>query len=99
MNFRLIVAAGGSGFLDRLLDRFTDFAGALLNSAKHFFMLPFGELQIVIRELGSFLFQLAFGDVPVAFNFECSHNGTVYFWFWFSFAANVAARVFAQSRR
>jgi hypothetical protein len=31
-------------------------------------------LQIAIRERGPFLFQLAFGDVPVAFDFECSHN-------------------------
>jgi hypothetical protein len=31
-------------------------------------------LQIVIRELGPFLFQLALGNVPVALDFECGHN-------------------------
>jgi hypothetical protein len=30
-------------------------------------------LQVVIRELGPLLFQLALGDVPVAFNFEFVH--------------------------
>jgi len=29
-------------------------------------VLAFGELEIVIRELGPLLFQLALGDVPVA---------------------------------
>jgi hypothetical protein len=31
-------------------------------------------LKIAICELGPFLFQLALGDVPVTFDFECSHN-------------------------
>jgi hypothetical protein len=31
-------------------------------------------LEIVIRQLGPFLFQLALGDVPVAFDFECVHE-------------------------
>jgi hypothetical protein len=31
-------------------------------------------LEIIIREPGPFLFQLALGDVPVAFDFECGHN-------------------------
>jgi hypothetical protein len=71
----LFAAAGGTGFLDRLFDRFTGFARALLNPANKFSLLAFGVLEIVIRELGPFLFQLALGDVPVAFDFECSHNG------------------------
>jgi len=70
----LIAAAGGAGFLDRLFDRFAGFAGALLNPANQFFLLAFGVLQIVIRELGPLLLQLALGDVPVAFDFECGHN-------------------------
>jgi hypothetical protein len=70
----LFAAAGGAGFLDGLFDRFTGFAGALLNAANQFFLLAFGVLEIVIRELGPFLFQLALGDVPVAFDFECGHN-------------------------
>jgi hypothetical protein len=70
----LLAAAGGAGFLERLLDRFAGFPGALLNPANQFFLLAFDVLEIVIRELGPFLFQLALGDVPVAFDFECSHN-------------------------
>ena len=67
-------SAGGIGFLDRLFDGFTSFAGALLNPAKQLFLFSFGVLEIVIREGGPFLFQFTFGDVPVAFNFECSHS-------------------------
>jgi len=31
-------------------------------------------LEIAIREFGPLLLQLALGDVPVAFDFECRHN-------------------------
>jgi hypothetical protein len=72
----LFAAAGGAGFLDSLFDRFAGFARALLNPANQFFLLAFGVLEIVIRELGPLLFQLAFGDVPVAFDFECGHNSS-----------------------
>ena len=65
-----LVAAGvGGGFLDGLFDRFTAFAGTLLNPAEYFFELAFSELEIVIRKLGPLLFQFALGDVPVAFDF------------------------------
>jgi hypothetical protein len=43
-----------------LLDRFTGFAGALLNAAQKFIVLAFEALEI-IRELGPLLFQLALG--------------------------------------
>jgi hypothetical protein len=69
-----MAATGGAGFFDRFFDRFAGFTGALLNPANQFFLFAFGVLEIVIRELGPLLFQLAFGDVPVAFDFECSHN-------------------------
>ena len=70
----LFAAAGGAEFLDRVFDRFAGFARALLNPANQFFLLAFGELQIAVRELGPFLFQLALGDVPVAFDFKCGYN-------------------------
>src|ERR1019366_1167511 len=73
-DIRLLAAARGAGFLEHLLDRLAGFPGALLNPANKFFLLAFGVLEIVIRELGPLLFQLALGDVPVAFDFECSHN-------------------------
>jgi hypothetical protein len=74
----LFAAAGGAGFLDGLFNCFAGFARALLNPANQFFLLAFDELQIAIRELGPFLFQLALGDVPVAFDFECSHNSLLF---------------------
>ena len=64
------------GIFDHFFDRFARFASDLLNAADHFFLLAFEELQIVIREFGPFLFQLALGDVPVAFDFECCHNNS-----------------------
>jgi hypothetical protein len=76
-----LFAATGRGFLESLFDRFTGFAGALLNAAQQFVVLAFGELEIVIRELGPFLFQLALGDVPVAFAFESVHNNSLVFVF------------------
>jgi len=90
----LFAAAGGAGFLERLFDRFPGFSGALLNPANKFFLLAFGVLEIVIRELGPLLFQLALGDVPVAFDFKFVHNSS--FYFSFLFAANVTAKVFSQ---
>jgi hypothetical protein len=68
--------AGVREFLDRFFDRFTGFAGALLNPAKQFTVLAFGVLEIVLRELGPLLVQLALGDVPVSFDFACSHNSS-----------------------
>ena len=68
-----LLAAAGSGFLDGLFHRFPGFAGALLNAAQQFVVLAFGALQIVIRELGPLLLELALGDVPVALDFECVH--------------------------
>src|ERR1017187_2246630 len=61
-DIRLLAAAGGAGFLERLLNRFTGFPGALLNPANKLFLLAFGILEIVIRELGPLLFQLSRGE-------------------------------------
>jgi hypothetical protein len=75
-----MTAAGGIGgvFLDRLLDGFMGFAGALLDPAVQFVALAVGVLEIVIRELGPLLFQFAFGNVPVAFDFERSHSSSYF---------------------
>jgi hypothetical protein len=78
-----LFAAAGRGFFDGLFDRCTGFAGALLNAAQQFLVLAFGELEIVIRELGPLLLQLAFGDVPVAFDFKFFHNTLLCFVFRF----------------
>src|ERR1039458_2685456 len=91
------VRAGGSlrgaGFLDGFLDRFPGFAGAFLNPAQQFFLLAFGELEIVIRELGPLLLQLTLGDVPVAFDFECVHSSS-FCCCSCSSAVNVTAKLF-----
>src|ERR1035438_4819631 len=94
-DIRLLTAAGGAGFLERLLDRFAGFPGALLNSANKLFLLAFGVLEIVIRELGPLLFQLPFGDVPVAFDFKCVHNALSCFAFVF-LAPSPTAKVFLE---
>jgi hypothetical protein len=70
----LFATATGAGFLERFFDRFAGFARALLDPADQFILLAFGVLEIIIRELRPFLFQLALGDVPVAFDFEFVHN-------------------------
>ena len=71
------MAAAGGGFLDRFFDCFTGFAGALLDPAKQFIALAISILEIVIREFGPLLLQLAFGDVPVTFDFKCRrHNNS-----------------------
>jgi hypothetical protein len=93
----LVAAAGGAGFLDGLFDRFAGFAGALLNPANQFVLFAFGVLEIAIRELGPFLFQLALGDVPVTFDFQCGHNiSSVICYFSFQFAADMTAKMFPR---
>jgi hypothetical protein len=57
-----------------LFDCFTDFAGMLLKLTQQFLGLAFDVLQTVVRELGTFLFQLALYDVAVAFDFELIHR-------------------------
>jgi hypothetical protein len=89
----LFATASGAGFIERLFDRFAGFPGALLNSADQFLGLAFGELEIVVRELGPFLFQFALGDVPVAFDFKCIHNSDYCFVVCFSFAVNATTKV------
>jgi hypothetical protein len=57
-----------------LFDCFTDSAGVFLNPPQQFLGLAFDVLKFVVRELGPLLFQLAFDDVAVAFDFEFVHR-------------------------
>jgi hypothetical protein len=68
--------AGRGEFLNGLFYRFTGFARSLLNPTEQFFVLALAELEVVIRELGPLLFQLALGNVPIAFDFEFVHNSS-----------------------
>lgn len=43
--------------------------GPLLNASQEFIFLTLFEEQVVIGELGPFLFQVAFDIVPLAFEF------------------------------
>jgi hypothetical protein len=79
----LFTPAGVAGILDGLLDGFAGFPGPLLNAPDQFFLFAFGVLEIVIRELGPFLFQLALGDVPVAFDFKFGHDVLILVLVWF----------------
>jgi len=64
----------GGGF-DGILNRLAGLAGTFLDPAEEFFLEALDVLEIVIGERGPLLFELAFGDVPIAFDFEFCHNG------------------------
>jgi hypothetical protein len=76
-----LFTAAGRGFLYSFFDGFSGFAGALLNAAQQFIVFALGASEIVIREVGPLLFQLALGDVPIALDFECVHNALFFFSF------------------
>jgi len=63
-----------TALFDRLFNRFTGFAGVLLNPAKQLLGLAYGALDLVVREFGPLLFQLALDDINIAFGFECGHK-------------------------
>ena len=65
-----LFAATRGGFLDG----FTDSVGVFLNPPQQFLGLAFNVLKFVVREFGPLLFQLAFDDVAVAFDFEFVHR-------------------------
>ena len=67
-------AAERGGFFDGLFNHLTGFACGLLNSTEQFLLFTRDVLEIVIRQLGPLLFQLALGNVPIAFDFECVHG-------------------------
>ena len=64
--------------MDGLFDGFARFTGAFLDAPQQFIFLALGEGEIAIGEFAPFLFQFTFGDVPVAFDFECRHNVCFY---------------------
>ena len=84
------MAAIAATFVNDALDFFLVLAGAFLDASDQFVFLAIHELQVVVRELRKFLFQPAFGDVPVAFHFQCVHKRFVGV---DGFVASVAARV------
>jgi hypothetical protein len=61
-------------FTGGLRDFFGRLPGAFLDATDQLVLLAADKLLIVGSELGEFLFQLAFGDVPVPFDCESAHN-------------------------
>jgi hypothetical protein len=76
--------SGGKRLIDCLFNGHTGLTGALLNPTEQFVMLPFNVLEIVIRERGPLLFQLAFSDIPVAFDIERVHSSSFFSLFSFN---------------
>jgi hypothetical protein len=48
-------------------------AGAPLDTANDFVLVALLELKVIIGQVSPFLFQLALGNVPVAFHFGFIH--------------------------
>jgi hypothetical protein len=61
------------GFAEGALNLRAGLAGAFLDAANQFIFFPGNELEIVIGKVGPFLFDFAFGNIPIAFNFEFIH--------------------------
>jgi hypothetical protein len=59
--------------LDFPVNLFPALAKALLQAAKQFLFLAFGECEIVVRELRILLLELSFYFVPVAFDLKFIH--------------------------
>jgi hypothetical protein len=96
MAARLLAVASCGVFLDRAFNHFTGFPGDLLNPADQLVLFAFSVGEVIIRELRPFLFQLAFGDIPVAFNLECVHLICV-FWLFMFFIRQPDGKVFGLS--
>jgi hypothetical protein len=60
--------------IDRFFDCFAGFAGVLLNPAEQFLRLAFRALELIVRETGARLIELAFDDVKIAFDFKFGHK-------------------------
>jgi hypothetical protein len=67
---RSITAAA---FLDGRLNPVPGLAGALLDAPDQFVGFALRKFEVVIRKLPKFLFQFAFGDIPVSFDGERTH--------------------------
>ncbi len=69
-----LVGEGILGLFDGVFDGFAGLAGAALDAADEFVHFAVCVLEVVVGEVGPLLFEFAFDDVPVAFDFEFSHR-------------------------
>jgi hypothetical protein len=70
-----------AAFVYGAFDFFLGAASPFLDTANQFIFFALDELQIVIRQLRKFLFQLALGNVPVSFGGKSAHIILVCFLF------------------
>jgi len=99
---RIHLVFATAAFVHNTVNFFSVPSGALLDAADQFILLALGELQVVIRKLCEFLFQLALGNVPVSFGGESAHMSFV--WLFVSaarldateFSLQVACRLVGQ---
>ena len=68
------VALAVAVFLHVPFDRFLRFPGTFLDAADEFVRLAFCKLEIVVRQIGPFLLELALEDVRVALGLCRSHS-------------------------
>ncbi len=65
---------GGTVSIDGAFHGLAAFSSAFLNASEQLFLLAFDVLKVVVGELGPLLLEVAFDDVPVAFDFEFCHR-------------------------
>jgi hypothetical protein len=68
------VAAIAATFINDAFYVFLALAGAFLDASNQLIFFAMHKLQVVIRELRKFLFQLAFGNIPGPFHCQHAHN-------------------------
>lgn len=64
----------GKVIADTRFHSLTGLACALLDSTQQLILLTFDIDEIIVRELGPLLFEMAFENVPVALEFEFVHD-------------------------
>jgi hypothetical protein len=87
-RIHLVFATAAFVFVHVEFKFFSALHGSFLDATDQFILLALGELQIVIRKLREFLFQFAFGDVPVSFGYESVH---IFVWLFVSAARSGTA--------
>ena len=62
-----------AAFIYGRLNFFPGLAGALLDATDEFIFFALRKLEVIIGKLGKFLFQFAFGNIPVSFGGKSAH--------------------------
>jgi hypothetical protein len=70
---RIHLVFATAAFVHGAFDFFLGLAGAFLDAANQFVFFALDKLEVVIRKLCEFLFQLALGNVPVTFDGQSAH--------------------------